>query len=80
MATLQQAETARRKHADTLARAGAHSIGVESGEAFQHDGYVVVAYAEPGQKLELPDTLAVGAHTKVPVVIHHAEKFKPESL
>ena len=33
MATLQQAETARRKHADTLARAGAHSIGVESGEA-----------------------------------------------
>ena len=81
MATLHQAEAARRAHADTLARAGAHAVGVESGAQFNQDDYVVVVYAEPGKKLDLPETIAAGgAKTQVPVVVQRAEKFKPESL
>ena len=81
MATLKQAEAARRKHADSLAEAGAHAVGVESGERFAHKGFVVVAYAEQGAKVDLPTMLAIPASkTVVPVVIERAKRFKPESL
>ena len=86
MATLQQAEAARKAHADDLASAGAHAVGVEPGDEFGHKGFVVVAYAEPGAKVELPETLAAGrSNARVPVVVKRGEKFapqraKPESL
>ncbi len=79
MATLQQAEAARKAHADDLASAGAHAVGVEPGDEFGHKGFVVVAYAEPGAKLQLPKTLVVGrSSTEVPVVVRRGGKFAPQ--
>ena len=81
MATLKQAEAARRKHADRLAEAGVHAVGVESGEGFDHEGYVVVAHVEPGADLDLPESLAVpGSKARVPLVVQRGEMFRPQSL
>lgn len=79
MATLSDAEDARRDHSDQLVRGGAHAIGVEPGDQFGVDGYVVVAYAEPGAKVNMPARLKVRAtDAEVPVVIERGEKFRPE--
>jgi len=78
MATLNQAEDARRSHGEQLAEGGAHAVGVEPGEPFGHDGYVVVAYAEPDAKVDLPDSLPSGrSKAAVPVVVRRGERAKP---
>lgn len=78
MATLHQAEDARRSHGERLAEGGAHAVGVEPGEPFGYDGYVVVAYAEPNAKVDLPDSLQAGrSKTTVPVVVRRGERARP---
>jgi hypothetical protein len=78
MATLNQAEDARRSHGERLAEGGAHAVGVEPGEPFGYDGYVVVAYAEPDAKVDLPDSLETKrSKTSVPVVVRRGERAKP---
>jgi hypothetical protein len=81
MATLDEAEDARRHNSDQLVQCGAHAIGVEPGEQFGVDGYVVVAYAEPGKDVTVPTTLKVtSTDTEVPVVVQRGEMFRPETL
>ena len=76
MATLEQANEARREHADALANLGAHAVGVEPGKAYGHKGHVVIAYVEPGKAASMPKSLAVGATgAEVPLVVEKAERF-----
>jgi hypothetical protein len=79
MATLREADAARRHHADSLAKAGVHAVGVEPGDAFGHKGYVVVAHVEPNRRVELPETIATPrAHKRVPLVVSRGAKFQPQ--
>lgn len=81
MATLREAEAARRTHADELAGKGAHAIGVERGIDFDVSGYVVVAYVEPGKNVDLPKLVATPrARKPVPLVLIRAERFQPEGF
>ncbi|MER9656617.1 hypothetical protein NKJ26_24500 [Mesorhizobium sp. M0152] len=81
MATLSQANSARTEHADDLAKVGVHAIGVEKGENFGREGWVVVVYVEPGKSHDLPTTLTTnheGKPVDVPVVIENSEPFEAQ--
>ena len=81
MATLDEANNARQKHADDLAKVGAHAVGVEKGEAYSQPGWVVVAYTQPGAAVALPDTLTInhqGHDVEVPLVVQTAEPFEAQ--
>lgn len=80
-ATLDQANDARAQHADDLAKQGAHAIGVEKGETFGKEGWVVVAYVDPAKLLKLPANLTTtlkGKAVDVPLVVEKAEPFEPQ--
>jgi len=79
VATRAQADKARAAHAETLARKGAHAVGVEDGKSFGKRGFVVVAYVEPEKKVNLPATVKSDAdEIEVPLVVERAEMFKAE--
>lgn len=79
MATRAQANKARAAHAETLARKGAHAVGVEDGKSFGKRGFVVVAYVEPGKKVDLPATITSKAtEIEVPLIVERAEMFEAE--
>jgi hypothetical protein len=81
MASEKDANNARQAHGRELLKMGAHSIGVEKGEAYGKPGWVVVAHVAPGAKADLPATLPMskadnGDH--VPLVTKRSERFVPE--
>ncbi|QPC91715.1 hypothetical protein [Mesorhizobium sp. INR15] len=81
MATLSQANSARAEHADDLGKIGAHAIGVEKGESFGRQGWVVVVYVEPGTVHDLPAALTTeheGKAVDVPVVVKDSEPFEAQ--
>jgi hypothetical protein len=79
VATRAQANRARAAHAEALARKGAHAVGVEDGKSFGKQGFVVVAYVEPGKKVDMPATINPEAtEIEVPLVVERAEMFKAE--
>jgi hypothetical protein len=81
VATLKDANQARSQNADDLARIGAHAIGVEKGATFGRKGWVVVAYVDPAESVELPAKLTArlkGAAVDVPLVVEKAERFEAQ--
>ena len=81
MATLDEANCARQQHADSLAKAGVHALGVEEGAAFGCAGWVVVAWVAPDAAPTLPDSLAASMHGKtvdVRLCIRKSEPFEPQ--
>ncbi|MCV3243602.1 hypothetical protein ABID19_006629 [Mesorhizobium robiniae] len=81
MATLDEANSARQRHADGLAKIGAHAVGVEKGEPYGRSGWVVVAYTQPGAAVKLPESLTInhqGNDVDVPLVVQKAEPFEPQ--
>jgi hypothetical protein len=77
VATEEQANKARNKHADALVKGGAHAVGIDKKGA----GFVVVAHVAPNEKHDVPDTLSYRAGKKmieVPVVKKLTERFEPE--
>lgn len=81
MATLDEANLARREHEEALANLGAYAVGVEPGKAYGHRGHVVIAYVEPSRSPSLPDSLEVGSTgVKVPLVVEKAEKIRQQDF
>jgi hypothetical protein len=79
MATEEQANLARKAHADLLVQRGAHAIGVDEGASFGKPGFVVVAYVAPNEDHDIPAhlTCASGNYAfEVPVVTKTAPRFK----
>jgi hypothetical protein len=79
VATLKQAETARTKFADQLAKLGAHAIGVE--ESDSGEGWEVIAYVAPKQPINAPTKLVMTAGDKtveVPLRIRREDAFTLE--
>jgi len=78
MATEQQANRARKAHADFLVQRGAHAIGVEEGRSYGKPGFVVVAYVAPEEDHDIPSGLACRSGRnafEVPVVTKTAPRF-----
>lgn len=79
VATLKQAEAARAKFADELAKLGAHAIGVEESDSAL--GWVVIAYVAPRRRIAAPEKLVttVGGKTvDVPLRIRREGAFTLE--
>lgn len=75
-ATLEQAEAARKAHAESLARLGAHAVLVEKAGP----GWCVVAHALPDAALGIPAKLATevaGEVVDVPVKLIRSRMAKP---
>lgn len=76
-----EAQKARREHGRELVRRGAHAIGVEPGDRYGRDGYVVIAHVEPGRPAEMPESLTVLSgkrQVEVPVVVEKSDLIVPE--
>ena len=81
MATLEQANMARKRHASRLRRLGAHSLEVRPGKALGIRGHVVVANVPRGFQGKLPTEVAYevdGTTVKVPVAVQETEPFRAE--
>lgn len=81
MATLKEANEARKRHASRLRRLGAHSIEVRSGKGLGIAGHVVVAHVPKGFRGGLPAKLSYTIdETKVtvPVAVEEKETFRAE--
>lgn len=77
MASELDANLARQRHGEKLMRLGAHALGVEKDPRATGDNWVVIAYAEPAQKVDFPSSLTVG-DVRVPVLLKRNKPFALE--
>lgn len=78
-ATLEQAETVRRKHSETLRRLGAWGVSVEERVARGKKSFVVVALFENEPPSDIPKSLTAtrrGELVSAPVVTRLQERFR----
>jgi hypothetical protein len=83
MASLEDAELARRQCSDYLRELGAHAIAVDELKQRGGESFSVVAYFDKKPSQPVPKFLEVksGKKTlKVPLKVLIAEKFRPEKL
>ncbi|MBI4279116.1 MAG: hypothetical protein HY660_11735 [Armatimonadetes bacterium] len=81
MATLRAAETARRRMAEVLRRAGAHAIEVAQVTRGGRKVYAVIAHFTKRPRRPLPKVIEVRSGPKtlrVPLVVRITERFRPE--
>lgn len=83
MATRAEAEAVLGKHAETLRKAGAHALQVESGQGYGVRGPVIVAWVRKDFRGSLPESVSAtvrGKKITVAVKTKPSEPFKAEKL